>query len=62
MGIGKAKTIVNTLCYGEALKFIVTMVLFISVFQWQGVNPVPLFSGFVVAQLVYWFALARLRA
>jgi len=61
--IGKrdAKKIINTFYYGEALKFITTAVLFMGIFQWKSITPIPLFVGFMVAQLAYWLVLVKLR-
>ena len=59
---GKAKTIVNTFYYGEGFKIILTLALFAIVFQWQDVEAVSLFAGFVATQFAYWVALIKVRA
>jgi ATP synthase protein I len=48
---GAAKKIVGAFYIGEAIKILTTIVLFILVFQWRGLEPLPLFLGFITAQL-----------
>lgn len=52
--------IVNALYIGEALKFILTIVLFILAFQWKEVEGLSLFVGFILSQAIYWFLLVRM--
>lgn len=51
MGICVAKKIVTAFYIGEVIKILTTVVLFILVFQWQELEPLVLFLGFITAQL-----------
>lgn len=53
-GASAARKIVNNFYVGEALKIVFTVFLFILVFQWQKVHAGALFTGFIIAQLIYW--------
>ena len=59
-GAKSAKLIANAFYFGESVKLLATVTLFILLFQWQGLNAMPAFLGFIAAQLVYWFALLKL--
>lgn len=50
-GTSTARKILNTFYIGEAIKIVTTVVLFILVFQWQELEPLFLFLGFITAQL-----------
>lgn len=43
--------------FGEAVKLVLTAILFVLVFQLGGILFLPLFIGFIAVTLVYWFAL-----
>jgi ATP synthase protein I len=46
-----AKKIVSAFYIGETIKILTTILLFTVVFQWHGLKPLPLFLGFITAQL-----------
>lgn len=54
-GARAAKKIVNSFYQGEALKLLLTIVLFILVFKLVKVIPWLFFAAFIVAQMVFWF-------
>ena len=54
-----AKKVVKSFFYGEVVKWLVSLGLFILVFRWKGLQMIPLFLGIIVAQLVYWVAFIR---
>ena len=55
-GAKDAKKIVNSLYKGEAIKIVLTLLLFAAVFSTVVVNPLVLFLTFIVSQMVVWFA------
>ncbi len=55
-GARDAKKIVNSLYKGEAVKILLTLLLFAVVFSTVVVNPLVLFLTFIVSQMVVWFA------
>ena len=61
LGSGQAKTIVKRFYYGEALKLLLTAVLFAGVLQWRNILPIPLWAGFVITQWAYWFVLLKVN-
>jgi ATP synthase protein I len=50
----KPRKILNAFYYGEGLKFLLTVVFFVLVFQWQALQPFSFFLGFMVLQVVCW--------
>lgn len=52
-----AKLIVRDFYVGEVVKLLLTTCLFVVVFQFDGVQYVPLFSGYIWVIGVFWFAL-----
>lgn len=48
-----ARKVLNAFYIGEVIKILTTIVLFVVVFQWRGLAPLPLFLGFITAQLGY---------
>lgn len=52
-----AKKIVDTFYIGEAIKILTTIVLFILVFRWRGLEALFLFLGFIIMQLGYFAVL-----
>ncbi|WP_242602195.1 F0F1 ATP synthase subunit I [Legionella nagasakiensis] len=55
-GARAAKQIVNNLYKGEALKIILSMILFSLVFVFFKVVPTAFFAAYIVTQMVFWFA------
>ncbi len=51
------KMLANAFYKGEALKFVITVVLFIIALQWFADNFLPLVTTYIAALLVYWLAL-----
>jgi ATP synthase protein I len=52
-----AKLIVRDFYVGEVVKLLLTTCLFAAVFQFDGVRYIPLFSGYMLVIVVFWFAL-----
>jgi ATP synthase protein I len=52
-----AQEVVRAFYVGEALKLVLTGVLFVLIFQIPGISFMPLFIGFVSVIMVFWFAL-----
>lgn len=50
-GPNAAKKIVHAFYIGETIKILITIILFTLVFQWPGIAPLPLFLGFITAQM-----------
>ncbi len=55
-GAQAARKIVNSFYKGEAIKMLLTVSLFALVFKSLKVVPLAFFAGFIVAQLLIWFA------
>ena len=55
-GAMAAKQIVNSFYKGEALKMILSVVLFSLVFKFFKIIPVVFFAVYIVAQMAFWFA------
>lgn len=55
-GAQAARKIVSGFYKGEAIKMLLTMCLFALVFKNLKVVPLAFFAGFIVAQLLIWFA------
>ncbi|MCC5858864.1 MAG: ATP synthase subunit I [Ectothiorhodospiraceae bacterium] len=51
------KQLLNAFYRGEALKFVITVVLFIIALQWFADSFLPLLTTYIAALLVYWLAL-----
>jgi ATP synthase protein I len=51
-----SKAIVARVYRGEALKLLLTALLFAVVFRWGHVVPGMLFAGYCLAQVLFWFA------
>lgn len=51
------KRLVHAFYKGEALKFVITVVLFIIALQWFADDFLPLLTTYIAALLVYWLAL-----
>lgn len=49
------KNILNTFYMAELLKIILSIILFMCVFQWKELQALALFLGFITAQLGYLF-------
>ena len=55
-GAHAAKQIVNSFYKGEALKMVLTIILFTAVFKFFIIMPFVFFAVYIVAQMVFWFA------
>ena len=55
-GARAAKQIVNSFYYGEALKIVMSIILFALVFAFCSIKPVVFFATYIVVQMVLWFA------
>jgi ATP synthase protein I len=55
---GKTATqVVRAFYFGEALKLLLTALLFVIVFHLPGISALPLFIAFVAVTVVFWFSL-----
>lgn len=52
-----AKSIVNSFYMGEAIKWVMTILAFVTVFQLPNIHIVPLLVTYVAALSIFWFAL-----
>lgn len=52
-----ARKILNSFYVGEAVKLFLTVAIFILIFQIPNIEIIPLFTGYVSALSVFWFAL-----
>jgi len=52
-----ASQVARAFYFGEAVKLILTALLFVAVFQLPGILPLPLFATFVVVIMVFWVVL-----
>ena len=55
-GATKAKAIVKNFFLAEVIKLVLTLALFAVALVKLQLEPLPLFIGFIAAQLVFWFA------
>lgn len=55
-GAQASKKIVSSFYKGEAMKLLLTFGLFAVVFKYLNVVPLVFFAGFIVAQMMFWFA------
>jgi len=55
-GARAARRIVNDFYKGEALKLVLSIILFALVFKFLKVNPLVFFVAYIAAQMVFWFA------
>jgi ATP synthase protein I len=55
-GARAAKQIVNSFYKGEALKIVLSIILFALVFIFSNIIPVVFFATYIVVQIVLWFA------
>ena len=55
-GARAAKQIVNSFYKGEALKIVLSVLLFTLVFIFSNINPVVFFATYIVVQMAFWFA------
>lgn len=60
-GARALKKTLSAFYIGEALKLLLTAVLFILVFQWQELHALSMFLGFVTAQIIYWAVLYKMK-
>lgn len=55
-GARAARQIVNAFYKGEAMKLVLSVLLFAFAFAWFKVKPLPFFIGFISVQSVIWLA------
>ena len=55
-GARAAKQIVNSFYKGEALKIILSVLLFAVVFIWCRITPLAFFSSYILVMMTHWFA------
>ena len=55
-GAQSAKKIVNSFYKAEAIKLLLTFSLFAIIFKFLNIVPLVFFAGFIVAQMMFWFA------
>jgi ATP synthase protein I len=55
-GARAAKQIVNSFYLGEALKIVISIILFALVFIFFHINPLVFFITYIVVQMMVWFA------
>lgn len=55
-GAHAARQIINSFYKGEALKIVLTIVLFALVFKFFNIVPLVFFAVYIMAQMVFWFA------
>jgi ATP synthase protein I len=60
-GARALKKTLNAFYVGEALKLLLTAFLFFLVFQWQDLQALSMFLGFVMAQMIYWAFLYKMK-
>lgn len=52
-----ARKVLNSFYIGEAVKLLLTVALFIMIFQIPNIELIPLLTGYISALSVFWFAL-----
>ena len=55
-GARQARQIVNRFYKGEAMKLLLTVVLFAMVFKWATILPLVFFLVYITTQMVFWFS------
>lgn len=55
-GARSAKQIVNSFYKGEALKIILSLLLFTAVFVWVKITPLAFFAAYIMLLMTHWFA------
>lgn len=55
-GARSAKKIVNSFYKGEAIKMILSIVLFTAVFMWVKITPLAFFASYIMILMTHWFA------
>lgn len=55
-GARQARQIVNRFYKGEAMKLLLTVVLFAMVFKWVVIIPLVFFIVYITTQMVFWFS------
>lgn len=53
-GASKIKLVVRSFNKGNKLKFLLTILLFLFVYQWQNLQPLPLIVTYVVTLMAQW--------
>ena len=53
-GASQNKVVVRSFNKGSKLKFIITIVLFVMVYRWPNLQPLPLFISYFVTLMVQW--------
>lgn len=52
-----ARQVIRAFYGGEAVKWLLTLLLFAAVLSVPGIRVLPLFGGFIVTLTIFWFAL-----
>lgn len=55
-GARSAKQIVNSFYKGEAMKIILSVLLFTAVFVWIKITPLAFFAAYIMILMTHWFA------
>ena len=55
-GARSAKQIVNSFYKGEAIKIILSVILFSAVFAWVKITPLAFFASYIMILMTHWFA------
>ncbi|WP_058534287.1 F0F1 ATP synthase subunit I [Legionella saoudiensis] len=55
-GARSAKKIVNSFYKGEAIKIILSIMLFTAVFVWVKITPLAFFASYILILMTHWFA------
>ncbi|MDR3443365.1 MAG: F0F1 ATP synthase subunit I [Legionella sp.] len=55
-GARSAKQIVNSFYKGEAIKILLSVLLFTAVFIWVKITPLAFFAAYIMILMTHWFA------
>ena len=55
-GARSAKQIVNSFYKGEAMKIVLSILLFTAVFVWVKITPLAFFASYIMILMTHWFA------
>lgn len=55
-GARSAKQIVNSFYKGEAIKIVLSIMLFTAVFVWIKITPLAFFASYIMILMTHWFA------
>jgi len=62
VGAQKSKSVVRSFYAGEAIKFLLTLVLFLLIFKYVDILPGLVILGYSIALIANWLAIGRLKA